>query len=148
MMWLNISISKYAGSKDAWMPCVGTQQRDKGDQFGRVTASQAAVRREIPPPGSKDRAVQEPAHDQQARHDANTITKDVDTRHQKNILPHAALYVASKGRLHQFSPHRNSKVATNRLIEPLNRRSAPLESDFSQPTPSYRRPDVTLTAVI
>jgi hypothetical protein len=33
---------------------------------------------------SEDRAVEEPADDQQARHDADTITKDVDTRHQKH----------------------------------------------------------------
>ncbi|MES2174079.1 MAG: hypothetical protein V4523_09080 [Pseudomonadota bacterium] len=148
MMWLNIAIFKYARSTDAWVPCDGTHQRDKGDQLGRMTASQAAVRRGIPPPESKDRAVQEPAHDQQARHDANTITKDVDTRHQKNILPYAALYVASKKRLHQFSPYRNSKVATNRHIWPLNRRSVPLESDFSQPSLTSGRPNVILTAVI
>lgn len=33
---------------------------------------------------SEDRAVEEPADNQQARHDADTITKDVDTRHHKH----------------------------------------------------------------
>lgn len=33
---------------------------------------------------SEDRAVEEPADDQQARHDADTITKDVNTRHREH----------------------------------------------------------------
>ena len=75
---------------------------------------------------SEDRAVEEPADNQQARHDADTITKDVDTRHHKHPSNKGDLRRLD-GKITSVLPCGNSKIATkprgaatDRFLRPLN----------------------------